>query len=278
MRSLEIFRKYDIVLCDIDGVLHLGREGIQGVPALLEAVEPDGPRIYFITNNGTALPEQITRWLAQIGLEIPTERLITAGEVLVEELARSALVGQPLLSIGNEPAAEYIRRAGGLVIADSEARKRYAQAKAVVIGSSRQLNKEVLDAACNAVYRNQVPVICTNPDVFTPTGHGEITLVAGALANLFERELGVEVRRLGKPYRPIFELAIKRVQQQRQIESPRVLVVDDNVESGIRGGVDMGYDTLLVLSGWHRSRDEAEKVMEQSEIHPTYILDSIVSR
>lgn len=277
MRAAKIFRNYDVVLCDIDGVLHLGPQAIEGVPAMLQALEPDGPRLFFITNNGTALPEQIAAWLAQIGLEIPASRLITAGEVLVDEFQRCGLVGHPVLSIGNEPAAEYVRRAGGNVIPESEARKRYQEARAVVVGSSRQLSKDVIDAACNAVYKHAVPVICTNPDVFTPTGNGEITLVAGALARIFERELGVSVRWLGKPHRPIFDLALRRLREHVNLQQPRVLVVDDNLESGIRGGMALGFDTMLVLSGWHRNRDEAESIMQRQDLRPTYVLDSLVS-
>ncbi|HZL86017.1 MAG TPA: HAD-IIA family hydrolase [Candidatus Krumholzibacteria bacterium] len=276
MRSVEIFRRYDVVLCDIDGVLHLGPQAIAGVPSLLAALESNGPRLFFITNNGTALPEQIAVWLGQIGLEIAPSRLITAGEALVDEFAASGLVGRPILSIGNEPAAEYVRRAGGSVISDREARQRYAEAAAVVVGSSRQLNKDVLDAACNAVYRHGVPVICTNPDVFTPTGSGEITLVAGAVARIFERELGVSVRWLGKPHRPIFDLALRRLREHTSFAAPRVLVVDDNLESGIRGGIAMGFDTMLVLSGWHRNREEADAIMRSQDLQPTYILDSLV--
>lgn len=276
MRSVEILRRYDVVLCDIDGVLHRGPQAIEGVPAFLRGLEPDGPRLFFITNNGTALPEQIAAWLGKLGLEIDTSRLVTAGEVLVDEFRDRHLVGQPILSVGNEPASEYIRRAGGQVIPEAQARQRYAEARAVVVGSSRQLNKEVLDAACNAVYRCGVPVICTNPDVFTPTGNGEITLVAGALARIFERELGVAVRWLGKPHRPIFDLALRRLAAQTGLERPRVLVVDDNLESGIRGGASMGFDTLLVLTGWHRNREEAEAVMRQQDLRPTYVLDSLV--
>jgi HAD superfamily hydrolase (TIGR01450 family) len=195
----------------------------------------------------------------------------------VDEFRASDLVGRPVLSIGNEPAAEYVRRAGGEVIPEGEARKRYREACAVVVGSSRQLSKDVIDAACNAVYKHGVPVICTNPDVFTPTGNGEITLVAGALARIFERELSVAVRWLGKPHRPIFDLALRRLQEQVKLTQPRVLVVDDNLESGIRGGANLGFDTLLVLSGWHRNRDEAEAVMRRQELRPTYVLDSLVS-
>ena len=66
------------------------------------------------------------------------------------------------------------------------------------------------------------------------------------------------------------------MQQLTPVDEPRVLVVDDNIESGIQGGASMGYDTLLVLSGWHQSQAEAEKVMQRSKIKPTYILKSIV--
>ena len=164
-----------------------------------------------------------------------------------------------------------------MLFRSAESRKRFREARAVVLGSMRHLNKDALDAACNAVYSNDVPVICTNPDVFTPTSHGEITLVAGALANLFERELGIQVRRLGKPHRPIFDMALRRVSEAVGHPTPRVLIVDDNLESGIRGGRDMGFDTLLVLSGWHRSREGAEAAMRQLDIQPTYVLESVVS-
>ena len=39
----------------------------------------------------------------------------------------------------------------------------------------------------------------------------------------------------------------------------------------------MGFDTLLVLTGWHRSMDEAEAAMERVGVRPTYILESVVS-
>src|SRR5262249_12980794 len=120
-------------------------------------------------------------------------------------------------------------------------------------------------------------VLCTNPDVFAPTTHGDIALVAGGIANLFERELGVAVERLGKPERPIFDLALRRIREVAHLEAPRVLVVDDNMDSGIRGGAALGFDTLLVLSGWHRSQAEVERAIARTGVQPTYVLESVVS-
>jgi HAD superfamily hydrolase (TIGR01450 family) len=276
MRSLDILRQYDVVLCDIDGVLHVGPKDIVGVPELLHEVTAGGTRVYFLTNNGTHLPEQIVRNLGKRHLPIDLPNLITAGQVLEDEFDRQDLVGKPILSIGNAAAEEYIRRAGGEPIPSAEARARYGEAGAVVVGSSRELDKDVIDASCNAVYRHHVPVICTNPDVFTPVGDGEITLVAGALARLFERELGVEVHWLGKPHPPIFKRALRQVRDDTGLQNPRVLMIDDNVESGILGGARMGFDTMLVLSGWHRSRAEADAALARRDLQPTWILDSIV--
>jgi HAD superfamily hydrolase (TIGR01450 family) len=277
MRSLDILRQYDVVLCDIDGVLHVGPVDIDGVPELLRELSESGPPVFFITNNGTHLPEEIIGNLDKRHLPIELPQLITAGQVLEDEFALQQLAGKPILSIGNAAADEYIRRAGGTLIPSATARQSYAEAAAVVVGSSRDLDKDVIDASCNAVYRHQVPVICTNPDVFTPVGDGEITLVAGALARMFERELGVAVRWLGKPHAPIFERALRQVRDGAGIDKPRVLMIDDNVESGILGGARMGFDTMLVLSGWHRSRRDADAALQKHRLQPTWILDSIVS-
>jgi 4-nitrophenyl phosphatase len=264
-------------LCDIDGVLHVGPVDIDGVPELLRELSESGPPVFFITNNGTHLPEEIIGNLDKRHLPIELPQLITAGQVLEDEFALQQLAGKPILSIGNAAADEYIRRAGGTLIPSATARQSYAEAAAVVVGSSRDLDKDVIDASCNAVYRHRVPVICTNPDVFTPVGDGEITLVAGALARMFERELGVAVRWLGKPHAPIFERALRQVRDGAGIDKPRVLMIDDNVESGILGGARMGFDTMLVLSGWHRSRRDADAALQKHRLQPTWIRDSIVS-
>jgi 4-nitrophenyl phosphatase len=276
MQSLDIFRRYDVVLCDIDGVLHSGLDGVAGVPELLAVLRREGPRFLFLTNNGSALPEQIAAGLRGMGLDLAPSDLVTAGETLTQACRDHALVGELVINVGNEPAAEYIRRAGAVPLPPDQARRRYGEARAVVVGSTRSLEKEVLDAACNAVRRHGLPVLCTNPDSFAPETDGEITLVAGGIANLLERELGAQVIRLGKPYRPIFDLALERLRARVPSPSPRVLVVDDNLDSGIRGGHELGFDTLLVLSGWVRSRDDAERSMERLGFRPTYVLESVV--
>lgn len=274
MRSLTILRRYDVVLCDIDGVLHQGFDVVPGVPELWREIERDGPLLFAFTNNGSFLPDAIAARLGEIGLPLAPDRVVAAGEVLVDAFLAHGLRGKPILNIGNEPAAEYIRRAGGVPLPAVEARRCFREAAAIVVGSTVQLDKAVVEAACNALRHARMPVLCTNPDVFAPGRNGELILVAGAMANLLEREMQVPVERLGKPFRPIFDLALRRVAAQAT-GSPRVLVVDDNLESGIRGGRDLGLDTLLVLGGTHRTRREAETVMDATGIRPTWMAESL---
>jgi HAD superfamily hydrolase (TIGR01450 family) len=277
MQSPGILRRYDVVLCDIDGVLHNGEVPVPGVAELLASLRHDGPRFLFLTNNGSALPEQIAAGLRGLGLDLGSGDLVTAGETLAGACRQHGLVGQPVINLGNESAAEYIRRAGARPMPGPQARRHYGEARAIVVGSTRDLDKDVLDAACNAVRSHDIPVLCTNPDVFAPARDGEITLVAGGLANLLERELGATVIRLGKPHRPIFDLALERLRGSLGASPPRVLVVDDNLDSGIRGGHDLGFDTLLVLSGWVRSQADAARAAARLGIRPTYVLESMVS-
>ena len=162
---------------------------------------------------------------------------------------------------------------------------------------TREESLAALDGAVDALVGRGQPVAATlrrlldsDPEVVFPLVHGtwgedgtlqglvgRSAVVHSQLANLFERELGVTVERLGKPHAPIFELAMERVRAVAKTPDPRILVVDDSVESGIRGGAALGFDTLLVLSGRHRSRDEAEGAMATVGVRATYILDSVVA-
>ena len=68
---------------------------------------------------------------------------------------------------------------------------------------------------------------------------------------------GVEPLVIGKPEKPIFDLALDRLALPRE----QVLMVGDNLETDVLGGVRAGVQTALVLSGV-TSRQDLETYRE----------------
>jgi ribonucleotide monophosphatase NagD (HAD superfamily) len=71
---------------------------------------------------------------------------------------------------------------------------------------------------------------------------------AGALAQLYE-EMGGSVKYFGKPYAPVFEIALQRARERGRGRKP--LIVGDGIETDIMGANTMGWDALFVAGGVH---------------------------
>ena len=75
---------------------------------------------------------------------------------------------------------------------------------------------------------------------------------AGAIADLYA-EQGGEVFYAGKPYRPLYDLALAEVARARGKPVPldRVLAIGDSVRTDLKGAHDLGIDCLFVTAGIH---------------------------
>ncbi|MEI7714081.1 MAG: HAD hydrolase-like protein, partial [Rhodospirillales bacterium] len=92
---------------------------------------------------------------------------------------------------------------------------------------------------------HSLKMICGNPDLVVIRG-GVRVLCAGSLAVRY-RELGGDVRSLGKPepavYQPVLE--------QMALPPNRVLAVGDSLRTDIAGAAGVGIDACWVLDGIH---------------------------
>jgi len=87
---------------------------------------------------------------------------------------------------------------------------------------------------------------------------------AGAIADLYA-SMGGEVLYAGKPYRPIYDLALAKAEAAagRKLALERVLAIGDSVRTDLAGARTIGVDFLFVTSGIHsgelgtRERPEA---------------------
>ena len=94
-------------------------------------------------------------------------------------------------------------------------------------------------------------MICGNPDVVVERGD-TLVYCAGAIADLYGT-LGGEVLYAGKPYAPIYEMAIAKAEKARaaKVARSRVLAIGDSVRTDLKGAVTFGVDCLFVTAGIH---------------------------
>jgi HAD superfamily hydrolase (TIGR01459 family) len=96
--------------------------------------------------------------------------------------------------------------------------------------------------ACASV---RLPMICANPDLEVIRG-GVRVLCAGALAARY-RELGGDVRSLGKPDPAIYQPVLERL----DLPPEQVLAVGDSLRTDIAGASGVDIAACWVLSGLH---------------------------
>jgi len=103
-----------------------------------------------------------------------------------------------------------------------------------------------------------VTMICANPDLMVERGH-QLIYCAGALAVVYE-DLGGKVIYAGKPYAPVYDLALETIAglAGETIPKNKVLAVGDGVKTDIAGAVNLGIDAVFVASGLHAPGEGGE--------------------
>src|SRR6185312_3223518 len=103
----------------------------------------------------------------------------------------------------------------------------------------------------------RLPLICANPDRVVE--HGDRLLYCGgALADLYEARGGM-IRMAGKPYRPIYDEALRLAEAAagRKIERSRVLAIGDSVRTDATGAAGFGVDLLFITGSIHAAEIDA---------------------
>jgi NagD protein len=241
-------------LLDMDGVLVRGSTPVPGADEFLARIEASGHRYLVLTNNSVYTPADLSHRLRAMGLEVPPDRIFT-----------SAMATAKFLD-GQRPGAKaYVVGAAGLttalhsvgyVITDLDP-------DYVVLGEGR-LDIEAITAATRHVAAGASFVV-TNPDVAGPSELG-IVPAAGAFAALIETATGVSPYMVGKPNPLMFRSALNHI----DVHSEDTVMVGDNLQTDIKGGMEAGLETYLVLSGV-----TAEVDLARSPYRPGHVVKSV---
>ncbi|MBF0786477.1 TIGR01457 family HAD-type hydrolase [Streptococcus sp. 19428wC2_LYSM12] len=247
---------YTGYLIDLDGTIYKGRDRIPAGERFVHALQERNLPYLFVTNNTTRRPEVIQTMLREeFNIETPIDTIYTASLATVDYMnqvgkAKTAYV------IGEEGLKSAIFEAGYVEELDNPAY--------VVVGLDTDLTYEKLTIATLAIQKGAV-FIGTNPDLNIPTERGLLP-GAGSLIALLEAATREKVTFIGKPQAIIMDNALALLGTERG----ETLMVGDNYLTDIRAGIDNGFPTLLVLTGFTKPEE-----VGTLPVSPTHVLNNL---
>jgi len=236
--------RYDVVLCDIWGVVHDGVTAFAEACDALARFRRDGGTVILVTN--APRPSQ---WVARQldKLRVPADAydgVASSGDVTRAEVAARrgavfhigperdlSIFDGPGLRFAAVDTADYVV-CSGLFDDETETPDHYRE----MIATMR---------------RRELFMVCANPDLVVKRGD-TLLYCAGSIADLY-RSMGGEVLYAGKPHRPIYETALAEAAKARGVPAlaSRTLAIGDSLRTDITGAVAMGIDGMFVIGGIH---------------------------
>jgi HAD superfamily hydrolase (TIGR01459 family) len=236
---------YDVLLSDVWGVVHNGMEAFAPSCEALTRMRARGAAVILITN-APRPSEAVTRQLDR--LHVPREAydgIVSSGDVTRNVI--TARPGQSLYHLGPERDRTIFT---GLAVEFAPLQS----ADYVVCSGLENDEVETPDdyrTRLESMLARKLLMVCGNPDVVVERGP-DLVYCAGALADLYAT-MGGEVLYAGKPYRPIYELALAKAQSSlgRAVDLRRVLAIGDSVRTDLKGAHALGVDFLFITAGIH---------------------------
>lgn len=263
--------RYDVLLCDVWGVIHNGREAFPAACRALARFREAGGEVMLITN----APRPFAPVVEQLdGLGVPREAysmVVTSGDATRRLLAARA--PGPAWKIGN-PKDEPLYEGLGLDFAPLE--------EAAFISCTgpfddeRENPDDYRERFTRAVARG-MPMICANPDIVVQRGD-KLIYCGGALAQLYEA-LDGQVFMAGKPHAAIYELALAEAAKLRggEVDRRRVLCVGDGPRTDLRGANAQGLDVLFVANGIHGQEILAKGALDPAMIDHVFETEGVTA-
>lgn len=234
--DLPLDQAYDLAVLDLDGVVYVDDAAVPGAIEALDEARRHGTRLAYITNNASRPPAVVAKQLRDLGAPAEESDVVTSAQAAAHLLADQLPAGSRVYVIGGDGLHAALRERGlEPVVAIDE------DPAAVIQGYGPEMPwRQVIDGAI--LVRRGLPWVASNMDLTVPTRHGPGP-GNGALVNLVAQYAGRRPEIAGKPERPLFDETLDRV------GGARPLVVGDRLDTDIEGARNVGWDSLLVMTG-----------------------------
>lgn len=242
-------------LIDMDGVIYRGSQAIEGAAEFVSYLVEDDIPYLFLTNNSAYTPLDVVVKLRKFGIETTTEHVYTSAQATAEFVHKQRPHGTAFV-IGE----------GGLLNALNEVHYAVSRDRPdyVIVGEGRTLNYELVEQAHRCINAG-AHLLSTNRDTWCPTDAGPRP-GCGAIVALLEAATGRKAYHVGKPNPFMMRAARKRI----GLSTDQVIMIGDTMDTDIRGATDLGYQSILVLTG-----SSSRETLSEYPFAPTRVVESI---
>lgn len=244
------------VLLDLDGVLYVEGELVDGAVEAVAALRDAGLGLRFVTNTTSRSRAQTLEKLRSFGFDVADEELETPARLAVAHCREEGL-RRAVLLMRDEVKADF----EGLEEVGADA----GSAEVVIAGDLGEgWNFEVMNRAFRLVM-DGAELLALQRNRYWLTEDG-LSLDVGAFVAALEYSTSREAIVVGKPTKRFFDLVLDGLGA-----SPgEAAMVGDDVETDIGGAQDAGLAGVLVRTGKYR-----DEVVAKSGIEPAATVDSI---
>ena len=221
-------------LIDMDGVIYGGDVMVPGADEFVARLLREKIPFTFMTNNSQRTPLEVVRKLKKLGIEVTEKHVYT-----------SAMATGKFIASQRPNGSCYVLGEGGLLTSlhDNGLTLVETDPDFVVLGEGRNFTLEMVQKAVDMILAG-AKFITTNRDP-SPKKKGWNNLGIAATTAMIEEATGTKAFVVGKPGPVMMRSARKSI----GLETAETVVIGYTMATDIRGGVQMGYKTILVLSG-----------------------------
>ena len=244
-------------LIDMDGVIYRDNQLIPGAQRFICELQESGIPFMFLTNNSQRTRRDIVTKLSRLGIDVGEGNVFTCAMATAGFLAQQKPHGTAYV-IGEGGLLQALHSHGYSVV-DKDP-------DFVVVGEGRTISFEMVETALNLVLGG-AKLVATNMDPNCPTTHGTRP-GCGAIVAMLESASGTKAFSVGKPSPIMMRVARKEL----HLDAQHTIMIGDTMETDILGGVQMGYHTVLVLSGSTKTQD-----LRHFAYSPSKIVESLAT-
>lgn len=269
----ELSNNYEALLFDAFGVLIDHQGPLPGAAGMIQWLNRAKKPFFVVTNDASRDASELSAWYNSHGLDIGPDRVISSGSILQTCCDEHGLSGQEAVVLGPESSKRLVKQSG-FTLSDWSTEQDFA---ALIICDEEgfpfpQAINHIITRLFSMWERSINPsLILVNPDYIYPKGSHQFGITAGCIAALIEAAVSARYPsrreplfiKIGKPYSPIFDEAVRRANTRK------VIMIGDQISTDIKGACNFGIDSALVPTG-------VSNLDPQTFSHvPTYIVETL---